>query len=218
MNVLICICSKSPNCHLYECIDNLYKTQINSNDIQKYTYKIHVVDSDSDNLSNYIKVSQDFPDVEIHMVKNKNYEYGAWKYVLDKYPFFDVYICIQDVITIDKYIDLNVLDDTNAYTFHNHSGYNYDMNVKNLGIDILKDSNLNYISIIDTNFNLAQHCSFIVNKNILENLFNHCTIPPINKEGSRTYERIFGIYFLDKGINTVNLYNFMHRNNCTGRQ
>ena len=216
MNVLICVCSKFPNDNLYECIDKLYKIQINKPDIQKYTYKVHIVDSDSDDLTNYIKVSQNFPDVEIHMIKNKNYEYGAWKYILDKYPSFDVYICIQDVITIDKYIDLNVLDDNNAYTFHHHSGYMW--GGKNLGIEILRSSNLNYMSIIDTKFNLAQHSSFIVNKKILENIFNHLTIPPINKDMSRNYERIFGIYFLDKCINTINLYDFMQRKEGTGRQ
>ena len=36
-------------------------------------------------------------------------------------------------------------------------------------------------------------------------------IPPINKEGSCCYERIFGIYFLDKKINTLNLHDFMNK-------
>lgn len=211
MDVLICICSKSPNNNLYECIDKLYKIQINTHDIQKYKYKVHIVDSNSDNLTNYIKIYHDFPDVEIHMIKNTNYEYGAWKYILDKYPFFDIYFCIQDTITINKYIYLNVVNDNYAYTFHNHSGFNSHLTIKDMGTEILKSSNLNYTSIIDSNFNLAQHCSFIVNNTILENIFNHCTIPPINKDGSCAYERIFGIYFLDKGINVLNLYDFMNK-------
>jgi hypothetical protein len=145
------------------------------------------------------------------MIKNTNYEYGAWKYILDKYPFFDIYFCIQDTITINKYIVLNVVNDNNAYTFHNHSGFNYHLTIKDMGTEKLKTSNLDYISIIDTDFNLAQHCSFIVNNTILKNIFKHLTIPPINKDDSCIYERVFGIYFLDKHINTFNLYDFMDK-------
>jgi len=214
MNVLICICSKYPNPNLYECIDKLYKVQINTPG-QKYTYKIHIVDSDSDNLTYYEQIRRDFSDVEMHMIKNKNYEYGAWKYILDKCPCFDIYMCIQDTIIIDKYIDLNILDDKNAYTFHHHTGYNQHLSIKEWGIENLRDSGLNYMPLIDTDFNLSQHCSFIVNKKILEDIFKYLTIPPVNKYGSCYYERNFGIYFLDKSINTLNLYDFMHKiNGC----
>jgi hypothetical protein len=211
MNVLICVCSNSPNPLLYENIDKLYKIQINTPHTQKYKYKVHIVDSDSDDLTNYIKVYQNFPDIEIHMIKNKNYEYGAWKYILNKYPFFDIYFCIQDSTIINKFIDLNVVDDKNAYTFHHNSGYNAHLSIKDLGIEMLKTANLNYMSIIDTDFNIAQMCTFIVNKKTLEDIFKHFTIPPINRDGSCVYERNFGIYFLDKGINTFNLYNFMNK-------
>ena len=209
MNVLICISSKYPNPQLYECINSLYKIQINQD--PNYKYKIHVLDSDSDNLINYIKINQDFPDVKIHMIKNKNYEYGAWKYSLDTYPFFDLYFCIQDSQLIHTFIDLNVLNDKTAYTFHHHSGYNSHPAIKHLGIENLKDSNLNYKSIIDSNFTLAQHNSFIINKNILENMFNNLTKPPTDKLGSCFYERNFGIYFLDKNITTIDLYNYMNK-------
>jgi hypothetical protein len=147
------------------------------------------------------------------MVKNKNYEYGAWKYILDSYPSFDIYFCIQDTITINKYIDLNILDYKTAYTFHNLSGYYSHMSIKELGIENLKDSGLDYNSLIDTNFNLAQHSSFIVNNIIIKDIFKHLTVPPINKEGCCFYERNFGIYFLDKNIKTINLYDFMSKIN-----
>jgi hypothetical protein len=209
MNVLICICSKFPNPYLFNCIEELYKKQININ--QEYIYKIHVVDSDSDDFSYYNIIHDHFPDVEIHMIKNKNYEYGAWKYILDKYPSFDVYICIQDTTIIYKYIDLNILDDKTVYTFNDHTGYSLHPSIKKKGIENLKDSGLNYESIIDTEFNLAQHSSFIVNNKIIKDIFKHLTIPPINKDGSCFYERNFGIYFLDKGIETVNLYKFIHK-------
>lgn len=213
MNVIICICSRYPNQFLYECIDKLYKIQINTQYTTKYTYKINIIDSDSENLIYYNTIIQDFPNVEIHMIKNKNYEYGAWKYIFDKYPYFDIYFCIQDSIIISQYIDLNILDDKTIYTFHHYSGYNSDLYIKDLGIENLKKNNLNYESIIDTDFNIVQHCSFIVNKNIISDIFKNLTIPPICKLGSCFYERNFGIFFLCKSINTINLHNFMNKIN-----
>ena len=44
----------------------------------------------------------DFPNVEIFFIKNKNYEYGAWKYALSIYPNYDIYFCIQDSIIVKK--------------------------------------------------------------------------------------------------------------------
>lgn len=210
MNVLICICSKYPNPLLHECIRNLYEKQINVESARKYIYNIHVIDSCSDYFDYYQKILENFKDVQIHMVENKNYEYGAWKYILDKYTA-DIYFCIQDAMFLNKYIDLDILDDKTAYTFHHHSGYNLHTSIKELGIENLKNSNLNYMPIIDTDFNLAQHSSFIVNKQIFQDIFRHLTIPPIDKNGSCFYERNFGIYFLDKDINTIDLYNFMSK-------
>lgn len=207
MNVLICISSKYPNPSLHECIDKLYKTQIN----KEYNYEIHVVDSDSHNLKYYNKIKEQFPDVKIHMIKNKNYEYGAWKYILDTYSSFDIYMCIQDSNIINKHIDLNIVNDSTAYTFHNFTGYNSHLCIKSLGIENLKDTGLNYMRIINDNFKLAQHSSFIVNNKIFKDIFKHLTVPPTNKDGSCFYERNFGIYFLDKAINTVDLYKFMHK-------
>lgn len=208
MKVLIAISSKYPNPLLYDSIKNLYEIQINTSSIQ---YSIHVIDSCSDNLIYYEKISEDFPEVKIHMIKNENYEYGAWKFILDTYQSSDIYFCIQDSIVINKYIDLSVLDNKTAYTFSHPFGYNSHESIKALGIENLKDSNLNYTPIIDTNFDLAQHSSFIVNKEIFQDIFKHLTIPPINKFGSCFYERNFGIYFLAKGIRTIDLHNFMSK-------
>jgi hypothetical protein len=211
MEVAICICSKYPNPFLYKCIENIYKNQINIDNTQRYRYEIHVIDSDSDNLINYIKISEDFPHVKVHMIKNKNYDYGAWKYMLDTYNSFDIYFCIQDTVFINNYIDLNKIDDNNVYAFHYHTGYNSHLSVKDLGIEYLKESNLDYIPLIDTNFNVAIHCSFILNHKTLENIFKHLIIPPIDKNGACTYERLFGLYFIIKNIHVIDLYNFMYK-------
>jgi hypothetical protein len=78
MNVVICICSKYPNKHLHTCITELYKYQIP----YQHTYEIHIVDSDSENMMYYDDVTRDFPNVHLHMIKNKN----LW-YIIDKYLF-----------------------------------------------------------------------------------------------------------------------------------
>lgn len=213
MYINICISSKFPNQHLYLCINELYIKQINVENPQDYMYKIHVIDSDSNDLEYYSKIKKDFPNVDIHMIKNKNYEYGAWKYILNTYLDSDIYWCIQDTIVITKYVHLHILNDDHAYTFHNLTGYNSHKSIKNDGIINLKDSSLNYMPIINDNFNLAQHNSFIINNKIMKDIFNHLTIPPINKIGSCFYERNFGIYFLDKSINTINLYDYMYKIN-----
>ena len=211
MNILVCICSMYPNPSLYNCIKTLYKEQINVPASNVDTYKIHVVDSDSTDDTYYKEVEKDFPDVEIHMVKNKNYEYGAWKYILDKYPEFDLYFCIQDSIMIKSYINLSIVNDKTAYAFHSYSGYHYGLPMKDAGIENLKGSRLNYEPLIDTRFNLAQHNSFIINNKTIKDIFEHLKIPPVNKDGSCFYERNFGIYFIDKGINTINLHDYSEK-------
>ena len=68
MKTLIVISSKSPNPHLYNCILSLKNIQIKGDE----SYKICVVDSDSDDLTYYNKVKDDFPDVELCFIKNKH--------------------------------------------------------------------------------------------------------------------------------------------------
>ena len=202
--ILIVISSKSPNKCLYDCIDNLYKIQIKNST----NYKICVVDSDSNDLTIYENVKSSFPLVEIDFVKNKNYEYGAWNYAYSKYPNYDIYMCIQDSIKINKKIPFNIVNNNNSYIFYHHSGYNSDPPIKNAGIQNLKNCDLNYKPIIDTNFCLAQHSSFIVSNSVIKDIFNTLQIPPIDKIGSCFYERNFGLFFILKNIITHNMYDF----------
>lgn len=198
---LICICSKSPNRHLYNCIDSLYKIQIRNS----IDYNICIIDSNSNNFTNYKKISKTFPNVKIHYIKNTNYEYGAWKYAIQTYPDYKNYFCIQDSIIIKKHVDLNKIY---IYIFKHNCGFNTHLDIKQIGIDILKKNSVDYDDIIDTNFTIAAHCSFIVDNKIMNNLFNTLIIPPTNKEESCAYERIFGIYFIKNNIITrdMNMY------------
>ena len=199
--ILIVISSKSPNPFLYNCIENLYKIQIKNNP----NYKICVIDSDSNDFTNYNKIRREFPEVELHFIKNKNYEVGAWKYAYSKYPNYDKYFCIQDSNIVNSYIDTSIVDNKNAYTCHHNSGYNSHLTIKQMGIELLNYTGLDYTSIINTNFTLAQHLIVVVDNSIMKDLLNTFKELPIDKNGGCCYERNIGIYFIVKKIKTHDL-------------
>jgi hypothetical protein len=190
-----------------ECLEKLYKIQVGDGN----TYKICVVDSDSSNLMYYSEVEKTFPEVEINLVKNNNYEYGAWKYMLNKYSNYDVYFCIQDSNIIHHYIDISIVSDSTAYIFYNKSGFCNHTTIQERAIDYLEKGTLDYKPVINTYFNLAQHSSFIVNRKTLADIFVELPEPPVDKEGSCIYERNFGLYFIIKGFTTMNLYENMSK-------
>jgi len=202
MNTLIIISSKSPNPHLYRNIEQLYALQSDERT------KICVVDSDSNNMEYYHKVQKDFPLVDILFAKNTNYEYGAWKIAYERYPNYDIYMCIQDSIICHKKIPIEIVNDTNAFIFFNDSGYHADMGIKGMGIDNLNKSDLQYHDIIDTAFRLAQHSSFVVSNVVLKDIFTTLKEPPTNKIGSCFMERNFGLYFILKHIQTHNMHEY----------
>jgi hypothetical protein len=202
MKILIIISSKSPNDFLLNCIQKLYRIQI---DNDTHQYKICVIDSDSDNNSVYYKISKQFPNIDIYIVKNKNYEYGAWKKGYEIYPDYDIYFTLQDSMIITQKIDLNIVNDNNAYIWKHISGYFSHTEIKEKGIENLKTTNLNYEPIIDTRFSLAFGSIFIVSNNVLKDMLNTLTVLPTDKTGSCIYERNIGIYFICKNINTIDL-------------
>ena len=199
MKTLITICSRAPNPFLYNCISQLYKVQIQTDP----NYTICVVDSDSSDLTHYDLVKGDFPAVEIHFCKNRNYEYGAWKYALSTYPDYDTYFCIQDTIIIQHKLDLSIVNGLTAYTFHNYSGFTSHVSLKPHALNYLKDSGVEYASLFDKTFTLAQHSMFIVTNSVIKDIFRTYTVPAIDKDGSCCYERLFGLYFLHNKINTI---------------
>lgn len=203
---MMCISSKYPNPYLYECIQKIY-------DIQNPTvdYEIHVVDSDSEKNDDYRKVKDDFPDVHIHYIKNKHYEYGAWKYILETYPSFDTYFCIQDSIHIHSKMDITKVNNHTAYSFHCNVGYLNFEHAKEYSIGCLELGGLSSKSV-DTYFTISTHNSFVVSKNTLEDMFRCLIVPPETKFGSCSYERLFGIFFLEKNIYTIDMAPYVNKN------
>jgi hypothetical protein len=200
--ILVIISSKNPTQILVDNINNLYSIQCNDGN----QYKIICVDSDSTNFDYYEIINQRFPSlIDISYVKNQNYEYGAYKYAYNKYPDYDIYICIQDTLVIKNRINISNVNDSCCYCHYHNSGYFSDMKVKSLGITLLQNTGLDYKQIIDTPFTLAQHSSFIVSNYVMNDIFNTLINPPTNKFGSCSYERLFGLYFILKNIKTIDL-------------
>lgn len=201
MRTLIVISSKSPNLLLYKCIDTIMKIQIVANT----EYTICVVDSDSDDYTQYARVQADFPRVEILFVKNKNYEFGAWKYAFTLYPNFDMYFCIQDSMIQKMRLDVSMIDDHTAYIWYDHSGYFNHPSIKEKGCANLRASGIDMGTLVDKRFMSAQHSVFIVNNTVMKDIFDTLKVPPIDKDGSCFYERNFGLYFVYRGIQTLNM-------------
>lgn len=85
------------------------------------------------------------------------------------------------------------------------------MSIKTVRVEFLKNSILydTVEGIMDTNFNLVQHNSFILNKYILKDIFSIFLLAQKTKDEACSYERNFGLYFIAKNIKTINLYDFM---------
>jgi hypothetical protein len=208
MQILVVICSKSPNPHLYECIEHLYRIQMDP-EVNSDQYKVVVVDSDSDDFTEYDKVSRDFPEVEIHFAKNRNYEYGAWKYAYTLYPTSDIYFCIQDTNLLHYPIDLSLVQENCVYTFHVDSGF--DLELRDVCRELLAPSGLEYEPYFDRNFCIATHSIFIVRNQTIADLLQTLPLAPTNKFGSCSTERIFGLYFILKGIRTMDMSPFIQK-------
>lgn len=205
LKLLITISSKNPSKYLLKNIENIQNCF--------YMYpnkKICIIDSNSDNLNIYDIIKKKYPLIyeDIEFVKNKNYEYGAYKLSYFKYPDYDVYCCIQDSLILNSYIDLSLINDNTAFTYCEKVGFNTHKSIKNKGIELLNNVKLDYEQIIHTDFNLATHCSFIVSCNIMKDIYETLTNPPLDKKGSCCYERLFGLYFILKKINIIKMQDF----------
>lgn len=203
-SLLIIICSRNPIQELIQNITNLYKF------FDNYDKKICIIDSGSTDLTTYNKISEQFPLIEIHFVNNKNYEYGAYKYAYLKYPDYDIYCCIQDTFIIKKDIDISKIDDKTVFTYRDRpSGWGYHPRIKPHGIKLLINTDLlkypEFQKLNNKRFTLTTHCSFICTNYTIKNIFETLINPPINKTGSCCYERLFGLYFIIKNYNNINI-------------
>lgn len=173
-------------------------------------FDIVIIDSDSNNKSNFSLVP---PDCIIDFCKNKNWELGAWKYAFNKYNDYKVYMFIQDTLIPTKRVpdlDSNLYINGTIYTCNyrariSDGGFFYNL------INVYKDSNLQFISEFSPDFQIigAAHSSFITNKdnvNIilqLENVYEKKQIVKC-KIDSWLAERTIGI-MADRSVNRIDM-------------
>lgn len=203
---LIIISSKNPNDTLIQNIESLILIYP-KNDIV-------IVDSDSTNFETYDLIKEKYNDkVQILFLKNKNYEYGAYKMAYELYPDYAYYMCIQDTLIPTKKIDLENLNENDVYLILNNTGFNNHKNIKDVAISLIDNTIYEkYMTqIINDNFVIAENCSFILTNDTLKNIINTMPKLPIDKNGSCSYERIFGIYFLFHKMNIIDMKLFFNK-------
>jgi glycosyltransferase involved in cell wall biosynthesis len=160
----ICVIStKNPNHILFETISKIK---------EYYTdFEIIIVDSDSDDLGNFKKIPKD---VKIELIKNKNWELGAWNYAFNKYNNYDVYMFIQDSLIPHRAIAFdynNILENDYVYSCHYTATLEKGGHLKHLK-DVYKDTELSCIFDVkdDTIITGAAHSSFVANSNITKKI------------------------------------------------
>lgn len=186
-DLIIIVCSKNPNEIFIKCIDSLRLF---------YTSKILVVDSNSDkNLEVYDNIINKYNNIEISMIKNKNWEYGAYKYGFNKYPNFKMYFCLQESCILKQRIEIE--NEDNIYLYTNTTGWKHFSKHMNRIPNLIKNTKLYdyYKKTINSNFNLCTHNLFIVNNKIIEKIFKKLPNPIMDKIDEMCYERLLGLFF-----------------------
>jgi len=127
-------------------------------------FDIVIIDSDSDDKTNYLQVPDD---CIIEYAKNKNWELGAWYYAFNKYNNYKVYMFIQDSLIPNSRIptlDANVYDNGTIFTC-NYNAFlaqgGYFENLQN----VYRNTELDFISKLHPNTKItgAAHAFFITN-------------------------------------------------------
>ena len=194
--------------------ENLLKT---IEGVEKFypSFDIVIIDSDSTEVEIFEKVP---PRCKIHYCKNKARELGAWKFVHDNYPDYDVYMCLQDSLIPTsriKDLDLENMEDK-FYSCH------YNCRLKDGGHydelhNVYKDSDLDFISKMskETYVVGTAHSSFLTDK---KNFLNFLKLNNVyeNKKIVRTMvhswlnERTGGLVIDCKRIDMTRFFNKKH--------
>ena len=157
------------------------------------TFDIVVVDSNSDNRT--ILNELNYPIIS----GNSNYEFGAYKLGYESNKSYKNYMCIQDsFIPIKKIDSLNEISDQISMVNKYEIGFSTHTGIINCAKDLVDKTTYSelFSKICNTKFMIDLNCSFIVSNNTIKNIIDTLPNLPINKDGSCSYERIFGIFFL----------------------
>lgn len=196
--VLVIYSCHNPPTSLIDSIQSIYDNLYNVDD-PLLCAKIICIDNDSDLLTTYDIVKNKFPDVEIIFTKNKNYEWGAYKYAYDNFPDYDLYFCLQDTIIFEYPFDINMIEDNSPFTIFHSGGFKL-MGRGYSSQDLLNHKmfkqNMNFDDLVDEDFIICQHNTLLITNPDLNKLFGSFNNPPTNKIDTEMCERVFGAYFI----------------------
>lgn len=184
-------------------------------------FDIVIIDSDSDDKTNYLQVPDD---CIIEYCKNKNWELGAWYYAFNKYNNYKVYMFIQDSLIPNSRIstlDANVYDNGTIFTCN----YNFNAFLAQGGYfenlqNVYRNTELDFISKLHPNTKItgAAHGFFITNNEEvskilqLENTYIEKKLVK-TKIDSWLFERTLGI-IADTFIKRINVWSFFTKIHC----
>jgi hypothetical protein len=210
MSKKLCVIStKNPTDILIECINNVLKYYPD--------FDLLVVDSNSDKTDGFSKIPAN---VKLDLIKNTNWELGAWLYAYNNYEY-DVYMFIQDSLVPIYPMDLSDIE-TSVYSF------NYTARLKDgdhlashtLLKNIYKDTKLNFISETSGEDIIlgCAHSSFIANRTNTSKILELERVYVKNKLtktkiDSWLSERSVGMVMDNYNMNRINIINFFKKYN-----
>jgi hypothetical protein len=177
------------------------------NEIYQDTVDIIIVDSCSRDKT-YFELSQNFPNVFIEDIRNKNYEYGAILHGFKKYNNYEKYVFLQDSMRINSPItELDSIKNDEVYVFGDRNKYTGWLSGK-FHKKHFYDSHKNFPDIGDA-FLMTEWNCFCVNKPTFQKIINSdiflSAAPAHDKITSCVWERVWTIVFLKNNINMKTL-------------
>ena len=209
MKNLAIICSKDPTNILLETVENLDKYY--------FDFDIAIIDADSAKTHTYNIIKEKFPRINIHFIKNKNYEFGAYKAGYELYPDYNTYMCLQDATVPLKRFSFEDMEEDDVYHLPHHSGLSDNDIHLTIG-DLLRGTR--YYKIFShflkedieisldkflRNFSLTTLNFFVIKNANLKELIETLPNLPKNKKGSCSNERILSICFFVNELRMVRL-------------
>ena len=211
---LCVLCSKDPN-------EALYLTILGIKSVYP-EFDILIVDSDSEKTEMYDRIGKEFPEIKIHLGKNKNYEMGAWKMAYDLYPEYDIYMCLQDnVQPLIRLPNIEKLNENDVYILPHDSGLicitrdnpkrpgpHRRRGKRRLSTAITKLISktkyyITFLKLKEERFSITLGNNFITSNYIMRKLTQNLDRLPCSKEESCSYERILSLFFIEENCNIL---------------
>ena len=200
---LCVLCSKDPN-------EALYLTILGIKSVYP-EFDILIVDSDSEKTEMYDRIGKEFPEIKIHLGKNKNYEMGAWKMAYDLYPEYDIYMCLQDnVQPLIRLPNIEKLNENDVYILPHDSGCQsggrrHKRTLLRVITELISKTKyyITFLKLKEERFSISLGNNFITSNYIMRKLTQNLDRLPCSKEESCSYERILSLFFIEENCNIL---------------